>query len=236
LAVVCITITAIYALDTGQKQQTGRMHTMRAQKSRITIAAAGLAAALGLATLTAGGAAQAEMKPFVDRGHTSVHFNVTHGGFTPTIYQFRQIDKVDFYFDPKDPTKSRIGLVIDAASLDSNHYFRDNWARSAAELNVWKFPTITFTSTKVEKTGPNTGKVTGNLTMHGVTKPVTANVVYHTGRHFNGKVTVHGFTATGTLKRSDFGLTAFTKVGNLNWIGDDIHFMVLIEQKRPVVK
>ena len=209
---------------------------MRALKLRLSAATTGLALALGMATLTYGGAAQAEAKPFVDRGHMSVHFNVTHGGFTPTIYQFRQIDKVDFYFDPQDPTKSKLSLVIDAASLDSNHYFRDNWARSAAELNVWKFPKITFTSTKVEKTSANTGKVTGKLTMHGVTKEVTANVVYHTGRHFSGKVTVHGFTATGTLKRSDFGLTAFTKVGNLNWIGDEIHYMVLLEQKRPVKK
>ena len=210
---------------------------MQTLKSRALMAATGLALALGLTTLTFGGAAKAEMaKPFVDRGHTSIHFHVTHGGFTPTIYQFRQIDKVEFAFDPKDPTKSKVAFVIDAASLDSNHYFRDNWARSAAELNVWKFPKITFTSTKIEKTGANSGKVTGNLTMHGVTKEITANIAYHTGRHFNGKVTVHGFTATGALKRSDFGLKAFTKVGKLNWIGDDIHFTVLLEQKRPVKK
>ena len=204
--------------------------------SRLTVAAAGFTVALGLTAITFGGSARAEDKPFVDRGHTSIHFHVTHGGFTPTIYQFRQIEKVDFYFDPKDPSKSKVGFVIDAASLDSNHYFRDNWARSAAELNVWKFPKITFTSTKVEKTGADSGKVTGNLTMHGVTKEITANIKYHTGKHFSGKVTVHGFTATGVLKRSDFGLKAFTKVGNMNWIGDDVHFTVLLEQKRPVAK
>ena len=69
---------------------------MQTLKSRALMAATGLALALGLTTLTFGGAAKAEMaKPFVDRGHTSIHFHVTHGGFTPTIYQFRQIDKVE---------------------------------------------------------------------------------------------------------------------------------------------
>jgi len=209
---------------------------MQSLRARVTTAATGLALAVGLTAMTFGGAAQAESKPFVDRGHTSIHFHVTHGGFTPTIFQFRQIDKVEFSFDPSAPEKGKVAFVIDAASLDSNHYFRDNWARSAAELNVWKFPKITFTSTKVEKTGANTGKVTGNLTMHGVTKEITANVKYSTGRHFSGKVTVHGFTATGVLKRSDFGLKTFTKVGKLNWVGDDIHFTVLLEQKRPIAK
>jgi polyisoprenoid-binding protein YceI len=210
---------------------------MKTLKSRVSMAATGLAVALGMTALTFGSTAQAEQKvPFVDRGHTSIHFEVTHGGFTPTIYQFRQIDKVDFHFDPKDVTKSRVEFVIDAASLDSNHYFRDNWARSAAELNVWKFPKITFKSTKVEKTGENTGKVTGNLTLHGVTKPITANIKYKSGNHFTGKVSVHGFVATGTFKRSDFGLKGFTKIGNLNWVGDEINFTVLLEQKRAPMK
>jgi len=211
---------------------------MQALKTRISTGTTGLAVAfaMGLAALAVTGQARAEMKPTVDRGHTSIHFRVTHGGFTPTIYQFRQIDKVEFTFNPDDVTKSKVAFVIDAASLDSNHYFRDNWARSAAELNVWKFPKITFTSTKVEKTGPNTGKVTGNLTLHGVTKEITANVKYKAGRHFSGKVSVHGFVATGTFKRSDFGLKSFTKVGTLNWIGDEIQFTVLLEQKRAPFK
>ncbi|MEQ8699453.1 MAG: YceI family protein, partial [Bauldia litoralis] len=93
-----------------------------------------------------------DMKPEVDRGHTSVHFDVWHGGVSPTVYQFREINKVDFQFDPKDPTKSKVSMEINAASLDSNHYFRDNWARSAAELDVWKHPVITFVSTSIEKT------------------------------------------------------------------------------------
>jgi polyisoprenoid-binding protein YceI len=212
---------------------------MLAVKPRFTRAATGFAMvlALGLAMLAPTGQARAEMKPTVDRGHTSVHFTVMHGGFTPTVYQFRTIKTVDFVFNPKDVSKSKVSFVIEAASLDSNHAFRDNWARSAAELNVWKFPTITFVSTKVWKTGEKTGKVTGNLTLHGVTKPITANILYNkAGRHFTGKHWVHGFIATGTFKRSDFGMKAFTMVGNLPWIGDEIKFTVLLEQKRAVPK
>jgi polyisoprenoid-binding protein YceI len=208
------------------------MHKMRALKLRLSAAATGLALALGMATLSYSGAAQAEMKPTVYRPHTSVHFTVSHGGMTPTMYQFRNIKKIDFVFNPKDVTKSKISMVIDAASLDSNHYFRDNWARSAAELNVWKFPNITFVSTKVEKTGKNTGKVTGNLTLHGVTKPITADIVYRHGKHFLGKFWVHGFVATGTFKRSDFGLTGFTMIGKTPWVGDEINFTVILEQNR----
>ncbi|HUT51209.1 MAG TPA: YceI family protein [Alphaproteobacteria bacterium] len=212
---------------------------MRALKTRISTGATGLAVAfaLGLATLAPTGQARAEMTPTIDRGHTSVHFSVMHGGFTPTIYQFRTIEKVDFVFNPKDVSKSKISMVIQAASLDSNHAFRDNWARSAAELNVWKYPTITFVSTKVWKTGKNTGKVTGNLTLHGVTKPITADIRYNkAGRHFTGKHWVHGFIATAKFKRSDFGLKAFTMVGTLPWIGDEISLTVLLEQKRAVPK
>jgi polyisoprenoid-binding protein YceI len=189
-----------------------------------------LSAALPLAAMAAsGGVAQAADLPAVDRGHTSVHFTVWHGGVSPTIYQFREINKVEFKFDPKDPSKSKIALVINAASLDSNHHFRDNWARSAAELNVWKNPVITFTSTKVEKTGDAKGKVTGDLTLHGVTKPITAEIAYRKTKHFSGKYMVHGFVAKGSFKRTDFGLKAF-----IPWIGDKIDFTVILEEKRPM--
>ncbi len=189
-----------------------------------------LTAALPLAAMALPSASlQAADLPAVDRGHTSVHFDVWHGGVSPTVYQFREINKVDFKFDPKDPTKSKISMEINAASLDSNHYFRDNWARSAAELDVWKHPVITFVSTSIEKTGDNTGKLTGNLTLKGVTKPITADITYRKTKHFSGKVMVHGFVAKGSFKRTDFGLKAF-----IPWISDKVDFTVILEEKRPV--
>ena len=108
----------------------------------------------------------------------------------------------------KTPTNSKVNVEIEAASLDSNHAYRDNWARSEALLDVWKFRTINFESTKIEKTGENTGKMTGNLTMHGVTQPVTMDVTYNkAGMHLSKKYSIDGFTAKGKLKRSDFGMS-----------------------------
>jgi polyisoprenoid-binding protein YceI len=193
---------------------------------RMMVAAA-MAVTLGLATLSAGARGEPR-KQEVDLDHLSIFWMVSHGGFTKVTGQFRQINKAEFAFDPSDVSKSSVKVEIEAASLDSNHAFRDNWARSEAELNVWKFRTITFESTKVEKTGDNAGKLTGTLTMHGVMKPVTMDVAYNKGdKHISGKYSVDGFTARGMLKRSDFEMKAFTP-----FIGDEIEFVIQFEAKR----
>lgn len=186
------------------------------------------AAALGLALWLPAGAAQAQ-KVEVDLEHTSVHWSISHAGFSKVTGQFRQINKAEMAFDRKDVSKSKVSVEIEAASLDSNHAFRDNWARSEASLNVWKFRTITFESTNIEKTGENTGKMTGNLTMHGVTHPVTMDVTYNKGGlHMSKKYSIDGFTAKGQLKRSDFDMKAF-----IPFIGDEIDFVIQLEMKRP---
>jgi polyisoprenoid-binding protein YceI len=187
-----------------------------------------VAGALGLALLLPLAGAQAQERR-VDLDHVSIHWSIGHGGFTKVTGQFRQINKATLDFNREDVSKSKVFVEIEAASLDSNHHFRDNWARSADSLNVWKFRTITFESTKVEKTGDNTGTMTGNLSMHGVTHPVTMNVVYNKGgKHLSGKYSIDGFTATGMLKRSDFGMKAF-----IPWVGDEIDFVIQFEALRP---
>ena len=81
----------------------------------------------------------------------------------------------------------------------------------------------------IEKTGDNVGRLTGNLTMHGVTQPITMNVTYNkSGKHVSGKYSIDGFSAQGKLKRSDFGLKAFTP-----WIGEEIEFTIELEAVRP---
>jgi polyisoprenoid-binding protein YceI len=168
-------------------------------------------------------------KQEIDLDHTTIFWTVSHGGFTKVMYQFRKINKVDFAFDPSDVSKSSVKVEIEAASLDSNHPYRDNWARSEAELNVWKFRTITFESAKIEKTGDNTGRMTGNLTMHGVTQPITMNVIYNKGgMHVSKKFSIDGFSAQGKFKRSEFELKSFTP-----WISDEIEFTIQFEAMRP---
>ena len=204
--------------------------TLRMFRNAPAMAVATLLMTQSLATLLPATAAQAEpRKQEVDLDHTTVFFTVSHGGFTKVMYQFRKINKVDFTFVPSDVSKSGMKVEIEAASLDSNHPFRDNWARSESELNVWKFRTITFDSTTIEKTGDNVGRLSGNLTMHGVTQPITMNVTYNkSGKHVSGKYSIDGFSAQGKLKLSDFGLKAFTP-----WIGEDIEFTIELEAVRP---
>jgi polyisoprenoid-binding protein YceI len=192
-------------------------------------AIAGFGVTLGLALLPAGTLRAAPLKQTVDLSHVSIVWSIGHGGFTKVMGQFRQINSAEFTFDRQDVSKSSVKVDIEAASLDSNHYFRDNWARSEACLNVWKFPKILFSSTKIEKTGDNKGRMTGDLTMHGVTKPVTMEVTYNKGgKHLSGKYSIDGFTATGMLKRSDFDMKAF-----IPWIGDEIEFVIQFEAQRP---
>ncbi len=187
-----------------------------------------LAASLGLALLLPTAPAQAQ-KADVDMEHVAVQWSLWHGGFSQVMGQFRQINKVDMAFDRKDPANSKVSVEIEAASLDTNHAYRDNWARSEALLDVWKFRTINFESTKIEKTGENTGKMTGNLTMHGVTQPITMDVTYNkAGLHLSKKYSIDGFTAKGKLKRSDFGMSAF-----IPWVGEEIDFVIQLETKRP---
>jgi polyisoprenoid-binding protein YceI len=189
-----------------------------------------MAAALSLGLLLAAAPATAQpQKVDVDLEHVAVTWSISHGGFSSVMGQFRQINKAEMTFDRKDPANSKINVEIEAASIDSNHAYRDNWIRSEAELDVWKHRTITFESTKIEKTGENTGKMTGNLTMHGVTHPVTMDVTYNkSGLHLSKKYTIDGFTAKGKLKRTDFGMKAF-----IPWIGEEVEFVIQLESKRP---
>jgi polyisoprenoid-binding protein YceI len=191
--------------------------------------AAVLAAALGLILLPLAAGQAEPRKQEVDLDHVSIYWSVWHGGFSKVTGQFRKINKVDFTFDRDDASKSAVAVEIEAASLDSNHSYRDNWARSEAELNVWKFRTIKFDSTQIEKTGDNTGRMTGNLTMHGETHPIVLEVTYNKGgKHLSGQYSLDGFTAKGTLKRSDFGMKAF-----IPWVGDEMEFVIQLEAKRP---
>jgi polyisoprenoid-binding protein YceI len=189
-----------------------------------------VASAFALALLFAAAPANAQpQKVDVDLEHVAVTWTISHGGFSSVMGQFRQINKAEMTLDRKDPANSKVSVEIEAASIDSNHAYRDNWIRSETELDVWKHRTITFESTKIEKTGEKTGTMTGNLTMHGVTHPVTMDVTYNkSGMHLSKKYTIDGFTAKGKLKRTDFGMKAF-----IPWIGEEVEFVIQLESKRP---
>src|SRR5918996_3198258 len=177
---------------------------------------AALGAALALAGTPPAAAEPRELG--VDIAHTAVFWKISHGGFSQVIGQFRKIDLVEITFDPDNVANSKVRASIEAASLDSNHYYRDNFTRSDQFLNAREFKDITFESTEIRQTGENTGTMTGDLTLHGVTRPVTFDVTYNkTGEHLSGNYLIDGFSAQTTIKRSDFGIDAF-----IPWVGDEV--------------
>jgi len=146
----------------------------------------------------------------LDPNHTQVQFIWNHYGFTDLTGQFGKIEGT-LDFDAADPTKSSVSATIAIASVDSNIKKLDEKLLTSDYFDAEKFPTATFKSTKVEKGAtPDRLSVTGDLTVHGVTKPVTLDVkVVKVGDHPLRKGPAAGFDATATLKRSDFGITTY---------------------------
>ena len=145
----------------------------------------------------------------LDKSHASLTFTVNHLGFSHYTAQFTDFD-AKLKFDPANPAASTIEASIDPRSLDlpappagfKAELTGPSW------LDAAKYPTITFRSTKVEVTGADTARITGDFTLHGVTKPVVLEAT------FNGGYAGHpmdpnariGFSAHGTFKRSEFGI------------------------------
>jgi len=123
----------------------------------------------------------------------------------------------------KDPAKSSVEIVINADSLDTGVPDRDKHLKSPDFLNTKQFPTITFKSKKVEAIGKNRFRVTGDLTLHGVTRPITVTVTkVGEGKNFKG-MQVIGFETTFTIKRSDFGMK-----GLMNVAADEVTLTIAI--------
>ena len=152
----------------------------------------------------------------VDLAHTSVVASIAHMGFTHTNVNFRKLDGY-FTYDPVHPEDSSLQVAIDVNSLDSGWAPRDTDLRSAQFFNVTAFPAITFHSEKLTKTSAATARIDGELTLLGVTKPLSLAVTFNgVGKGMDG-ITRAGFSAHASLKRSDFGMTTLLPV-----VGDDV--------------
>jgi polyisoprenoid-binding protein YceI len=141
----------------------------------------------------------------VDPGHTYVSFAINHLGFSTMRGKFDK-QSGSLSYDPAAKSAS-VTIEIDAASIDTGHDKRDEHLRSPDFINAVEHPTITFKSTKAGWSGDKLSSVTGNLTIMGVSKPVTLKVdSINCGEHPFNKKQVCGFDATGSIKRSDFGV------------------------------
>lgn len=141
-----------------------------------------------------------------DLVHSSINFTVRHMVVSKVRGRFTKWDGT-LVMDEKDPSGGRVDVVIDAASIDTGVAQRDEHLRSGDFFDVGKNPTITFRSTRVEKTGEGALKVTGDLTMHGVTRPVVLDVEYAGSANDPWGGVRAGFSAGTKLDRKDFGLT-----------------------------
>jgi polyisoprenoid-binding protein YceI len=141
----------------------------------------------------------------IDQAHSSVNFKIKHL-FSHVNGSFNDFSGTIDY-DPAAPETWKTEAVIQAASIDTNNEKRDTHLRTADFFDVEKYPTLTFKSTKVEKTGENTAKVEGLLSIHGVEKPVVLDAQIHgTGKDPWGNAKA-GFSATTKINRKDFGIT-----------------------------
>jgi len=153
--------------------------------------------------------ALAAQKYEIDKGHTQVIFSWDHFGFSKPSAMLESISG-DFEFDAADPTKSSISVTLPLEGLHTGVTKLDEHLKSPDFFDAAKNPNITFKSTKVEKAGADSLKVTGDLTVHGVTKPVTLNVkINKIGDNPMAKAPSAGFDADTTLKRSEFGVGAY---------------------------
>ena len=157
----------------------------------------------------------------LDPSHSQVGFSVKHLVISNVRGEFRKYEgKV--VLDDADVSRSTVQAVIDASSIDTGVADRDGHLRSPDFLDVAKYPTVTFRSSKVAKAGKDGLDVTGDLTLHGVTKPVVLHVA--TTSEVKGMFgeTRRGFSATTRIDRKDFGLTWSKLVEAGPAVGDEV--------------
>lgn len=173
--------------------------------------------------------------------HSSLNFRVNHMGFSHYTARFLKFDAT-LDFDPKNIAGMKLSASIDPASVQTNYPMPnpekvnfDKQLTGPDFLDADKYPAMTFVSTRIVQTGPDTADVIGDFTLHGVTRPVTLHVKYNGGYPGmsldpGGRV---GFSATGTLKRSEFGVGFGIPAPGTNMgVFDDVEIIIETEMKQ----
>jgi polyisoprenoid-binding protein YceI len=141
----------------------------------------------------------------LDPMHTQVEFSAKHFGMMSVRGHFQEVSTRG-EIDPSNPSASSVDVTINVASLTTNNPQRDNDLRSSYFLELDKYPTISFKSTRIEPAGPDRYTMTGDLTIKGITHPVTLNVVKY--GEFSDPMMGHriGYAAETKVNRKDFGM------------------------------
>ena len=160
----------------------------------------------------------------LDRSHATVTFRISHLGYSQYTGRFNAVDAA-LTLNAADPSKSQLTAKLTPSSIDVNNPELQDILRGAQYFNVTQFPEITFASTKIIRTARNVGLVTGDLTMLGVTKPMTMTVTFNDAKMDPyASVYAVGFSATATIKRSDWGMKTL-----IPQVGDEVILLIEAE-------
>jgi polyisoprenoid-binding protein YceI len=158
----------------------------------------------------------------LDKRHASLIVRVVHMGFSHYTMRFNGLAG-GFSYDPADWANTKVSITVDPKSIDTEDGVFNRTV--AGYFEPEKYPVIQFTSTGLKTTGEGEGELTGDLTLHGVTRPVTLNVVFNgVGPGLLGAGTRMGFSGEGRIKRSDFHVT-----GGRPWAGDNVDLQFDVE-------
>ena len=165
----------------------------------------------------------------IDPNHTAAQFSVGHLGISTVRGVFEKTSGT-VNFDPADPAKTSIEATIDTSTVNTRVQMRDNDLRSPHFMDVAKYPTITFKSTRTEVSGAGKLIITGDLTIHGVTRQVVLDVDGPSQAIHDPMGNLRmGTNATTKINRNDFSITAMPGV-----VGDDIQIVLDVElMRRP---
>ena len=175
----------------------------------------------------------------LDPTHTTVTVNARHFGLSNYVLRFNTVSGT-LNFNAEDPAQSSVEATVAVTSLDTpyagNRDF-DAELQNSEWLDAAGSPNATFRSTAVERTGPNTARVTGDLSFKGATHPITFDVTYNAShlQHPMGPPTsLIGFSARGTLSRSQYGVNGLPETAGANdGIGDQVVVLIEAEFTRP---
>lgn len=169
----------------------------------------------------------------LDTVHSSVGFAVKHMMVSTARGSFKKFEGT-IHLDEQNPSASRVDVTVDATSIDTGDERRDGHLKSPDFFDVATYPTITFKSTKVEKLSDKKFRVTGDLTIHGVTREVPLNVeLAGESRDMQGQRRA-GFEVTGSINRKDFGLNWNVALETGGWlVSDTIKLVIDAEVLEP---
>ncbi|PQV45136.1 polyisoprenoid-binding protein YceI [Paraburkholderia sp. BL21I4N1] len=188
-------------------------HTLKALLSAILIAAAPLTSAFAADTYA------------LDPAHTQTIFTIDHLGFSTITGAVHDL-KGTLFFDAAKPEDSVVEVTMAADSVDTGFAARDKALQSPMFFNVAQFPTMTFKSTHINMTSAKTADIRGDFTLLGITRPLVLKTTFNRMAQDTTGTNVYkaGFTATTTIKRSEFGMKAYVP-----YVGDDVHVTINFE-------